>query len=81
MKTNKEVIDKLQKYFLTQDILLVTRGYANAIIDLNRFMNFDELSDEEQSRLLERIEFNMAEVVKLIENNDTSDLHLFKWEK
>jgi hypothetical protein len=73
---NKEVIDILQKYFLKQEHELVTKMLANCIVDLNRFLNFQDLSILEADHLIKRTKNNMKEIVACIKDNTNNDLQL-----
>lgn len=64
---NKEVVDKLQEYYLTQDIQTVTRLCANFAIDINRFYYFEKLSIEEKFNLIQRTKHNLNINLKVIE--------------
>lgn len=71
---NKEVVDNLIEYFLTQDKKVVCRLLANAMIDYNRLYFIDSLSTSELSSLTYRIEQNSIEVRKFAENGPDGDL-------
>ncbi len=73
---NKEVIDKLVEYFLTQDPKIVARLAANSIIDLNRFFYMRKLSNDELKTLLRRIDRNMKALQNFIQNGPDGDLIL-----
>lgn len=68
--TNKEVIDKLQQYFLKQDAKVVARMLANQIIDLNRLWGIESLDKDERLSLTERMGHNLKEFHKLIRSED-----------
>jgi hypothetical protein len=53
--TNQDVMNKLEEYFNTQDPKKVARLAASMSIDLNRFLNFDELDKNEQDNLVFRV--------------------------
>lgn len=63
--TNKEVINKLCDYFMTQDRTVVSRLCANLIIDLNRY-HYDYSCPHNISTLKKRIDHLMQQVNKLI---------------
>lgn len=73
---NKEVIDRLVEYFLTQDPAIVARMFANAIVDLNRVYHIDQLSDSEIACLFDRMEHNREQVIKLIEDGPHGNINL-----
>ena len=60
--TNKELIEKLQAYFLKQDPKVVTRILANMFIDVNRVFHYDSLSDQELISLHSRMALNHNEL-------------------
>lgn len=74
--TNKEMIEKLTNYFMSQDSLLVANSCAHLIIDLNRFYNFNDLSENERNDLFERVSYNLSEAVKAATSTNPSDLKL-----
>lgn len=65
--TNKEVVDKLQSYYLTQDTVTIARLCANYAIDINRFYNFEHLSIEEKFKLIQITKYNLNVTLKIIE--------------
>lgn len=72
MKTNKEVIDALQKYLLKHsDFETVARALAGSMIDCNRLYHMDNLEEAERERLLERIELNAKEVMRFAKEGDS----------
>ncbi len=73
--TNKEVVDKLQLYYLTQDPKMVARICANFALDLNRFLNIDDLDDDEKEDFLRRISFNVGEIYKFVRGEDLDLRH------
>ena len=74
MKTNKEVIDKLQEYFLTQDPKVVCRILANIMIDVRRIHWSHNLPEDELERLVERIKKNSEQLKDFIENGPRGNL-------
>jgi hypothetical protein len=58
MTVNKNMIEKLQKYFMKQDKSILARLLANQMIDIYRVYIFDSLSSEGRKCLLKRIELN-----------------------
>jgi hypothetical protein len=74
MKTNKEVVEELVKYFLTQDPAIVARLLANAWIDYNRISRSVSLSKEERSCLSYRILMNAQEVARFDKEGPKGDL-------
>lgn len=51
MKTNKQVIDELQEYYLKQDPKVIARALANMMIDMNRIHYLELLSSYEKKAL------------------------------
>lgn len=64
--SNKDVIDKLISYYRKQDIEVIYRMLANALIDYNRMDIFDLLDKEEKTILLTRIGFNARALRKFM---------------
>ena len=76
MKTNKEIIDDLQSYFLKQDPTLIARALAGKMIDLNRLIHIDSLEISEKINLLARLHANCAQLKKFIKNGDSGEFQL-----
>ena len=68
MITNKEIMDKLQAYFITQDPKVVAKVLASWMIDFNRFMNIETLPEEERDNLIKRMVLNHQELIDFIMN-------------
>ena len=83
--TNKEVVRKLEAYFIGQDAKVIAKLCANAFIDINRFLNFDELSKAEQDLLIMRTRANCASVAHFVTNDDVEieivPVSMDSWEK
>lgn len=79
MKTNKEVIDKLTEYFITQDKKTIARSLANMMIDLNRIFYLKTLPEDEKALLNARVIANVLSLRRFIENGPEGDLTLHKW--
>ncbi len=62
MKTNKEIINELEKYFLDQEPKIIARILAAMMIDMNRLMNLDSLGKNEKECLLIRMQANKNEL-------------------
>jgi hypothetical protein len=56
--SNKEILDKLTDYLLTQDHKVVCRVLANHMLDQLRLHNLEILPADEADRLFKRIELN-----------------------
>lgn len=77
MITKKELIDKLQKYFLeVNDIEVVTRLLANMMIDMSRVYDLDTLSLEESTCLLFRIQHNHEQLMRFAQDDNPTPLKL-----
>lgn len=77
MKTNKEVIDKLTEYFITQDKKTIARSLANMMIDFNRIFYLKSLPEDERVLLNARIIANMLALRKFIKDGPDGDLILY----
>jgi hypothetical protein len=77
MMENKEVINKLREYFLRNDPEKVAHLCANFMIDLNRFLNINNLSQEERVRLIDRTILNMDQLRDFMESGNEDALELF----
>jgi len=80
MKTNKQVIDSLTEYFLTQDPRTVCRLLANHMIDAHRMFNFDNLPDPEKECFIFRMKKNEEYFQKYIESGSSGDIKLHNLE-
>jgi hypothetical protein len=79
MKTNKEVMDALTKYFITQDKETVARCLAGMIIDFNRIHHLKILPADEKALLNARVIANVLSLRRFIKNGPEGDLTLHKW--
>ena len=78
---NKEVIDSLTNYFLSQtDVATVCRALASCMIDYHRLANWAHITPEERDSLTLRIEMNSEELEKFVEEGSTKPLELRKVE-
>jgi len=77
MKTNKEVIEALQSYYLTKDPKLVARALANACVDYNRIANAESLPKNEFDLLCLRIQKNSECLQKFSKSGPAGDFKLF----
>lgn len=75
--TNKELIEKLQAYFLKQDPKVVTRILANMYIDVNRWSNSHKLSVREKNLLKLRASLNNMELEKFALDDNPEPLKYF----
>jgi len=84
MKTNKEVIEKLTAYYCTQDIAVVSRALACAMIDFNRISHLNSLDKEERDNLILGIKKNAEALKKFVKDGPDGNLELMftsEWEK
>lgn len=65
-ETNKEVLETLESFLMTQSHEVVVKLAANAFIDLNRFLNFEELPKDEQQNLMYRTAANIKEIYYIL---------------
>jgi hypothetical protein len=75
---NKEVIDRLQAYYLTQDPSVVARALASILIDMNRLKHFGELGDKEAQCLEIRLNLMMDELQDFVKNGPRHDMKIIK---
>lgn len=74
---NKEVLDKLQYYYLTQcDPQVVARALASAMIDYHRLTDLENLPEKELKCLEQRIVLNATELESFIEHGPTGTLKI-----
>lgn len=74
--TNKEVIDRLQEYFLNQDPKIVARLAGSLMIDLNRIVCASSMKEEELECLIYRMGQMRDELIKFIKNGPTGDIRI-----
>lgn len=72
-KTNKHLIDELQKYFLTQDQKTICRTLAAIMVDLHRVNNFESLGLNERENLVIRMDFNSQALLKFAKYGPDGD--------
>jgi hypothetical protein len=75
---NKEVMDRLQAYYLTQDPSVVARALASILIDMNRLKHFGELADKEAQCLEIRLNLMMDELQDFVKNGAKHDMKIIK---
>lgn len=73
---NKEVIDNMVKYFLTQDSEQVAQLCANLMLDIHRIVNFDALEEREEECLKIRMEKNSREYVRFAKHGPDGPLKI-----
>ncbi len=66
-KTNKELINELEAYFITQDQKVIARTLASMMIDIHRFMNLDQLQENEFTNLIIRSKANSDSLMRFAE--------------
>lgn len=80
MKTNKEIIDALQEYYLKQDPDVIARALAALMIDLNRIMCSESLPKDEKNNLIIRMNANRNELLKFINEGEPYDFKIYNIE-
>lgn len=75
---NKESMDKLQEYYLTQDPATVARCLASLSIDICRMANFDGLPMSESLCLKLRINLMSEEIKDFLKNGHSKKLNIIK---
>jgi len=80
MLTNKEVVEKLETYFLEQDHKVVCRLLANMRIDIHRFNYLDQFSNDELISFLRCQEMNKRELEDFIKNGPRGPLTMRPFE-
>jgi hypothetical protein len=73
---NKQVIEKLTEYFMTQDKHLIARGLAGAQLDFYRYNKWDSLPTTELVCLHERTRLMAEEFEKFVRNGPDGDLKI-----
>lgn len=73
MKTNKEVINALQEFFLKQDPKDIARALAACMIDFQRMVNFEKLGSEEKACLQARLLVNVEELQRFAKEGPRND--------
>lgn len=75
---NKEVIDSLKEYFITQPPEAVAMLAGALMVDMWRMSSVDSLPQEEAACLFERIEKNAQSVRDFVINGPKGDLKIIK---
>lgn len=65
---NKQIIQKLVKYFLENDPEIVAKTLAGLMIDLNRMYTIDKLPEQEKKCLKTRLALNHKELLYFIQH-------------
>jgi len=71
---NKELVDKLTKYFREQDQETICRLTANLMLDCHRFLTLDSLEEDEIRCLHERLLHNSKELITFAKNGPKGNL-------
>lgn len=71
---NKEVIEKLVEYFVTQDIKTIAHCLAAIMVDCNRLVNQEKLSLSQRKNLWNRIHLNNKSLSEFLEKGPQGDL-------
>ena len=72
--SNKETMDRLQKYLEKQDMKVVCKVCASLMIDMNRVFSIHGLSNDEVEHLWERIRMNSFELEKFLKDGPSGNL-------
>lgn len=75
---NKEVMDKVTSYLLTQDPAVVARTCAALMVDINRIDMIESLPADEVECLFKRIALNSIELREFIEKGATKDFKIVR---
>jgi hypothetical protein len=73
---NKQVIERLTEYFMTQDKHIIARCLANSLLDFHRYYNWDSLPQPELECLLERTRLKSKELEKFVRSGPVGDLKI-----
>lgn len=71
---NKEALEKIKAFLLTQDPETVADVLAGHMIDVNRLANLKDLPEDERKNLWNRIHLNAQEIRRRIREGFTSNL-------
>jgi Tfp pilus assembly ATPase PilU len=77
--TNKELIERLTKYFMEQEQIDIAYALASVTIDLHRILNQDELPESERRSLAIRMQLNEASLKDFIANGPKHKLKVRKF--
>lgn len=73
---NKQAIEKIKEYCLTQDKENVCHALAALMIDINRIYYIDRLDEKERHNLQMRMKINIAEMQRFLIEGPDSDFKL-----
>ena len=76
--TNKEMIDKLQEYFLKQDPSVVARMTANLLLDIIRFLTIEILTEDQAENLIYRSRYNASQVYHVLNDENYKESLILK---
>lgn len=79
-KTNKDLIDELQDFYLEQNPKDIARALANVLIDIHRFVNIQSLGDAEKKNLIFRSKKNCDELENFAKHGPIKEFKLFNIE-
>ena len=68
---NKIFLDKLQKYFMTQDREIVAQLCANFALDLSRFLYIEDMEKKDKDHLIHRTKNNVSNMYALYKLEET----------
>lgn len=66
--SNKEVIDKLEAYFVEQDSRAIARAFAGMLLDIHRVVMIEQLPDGEAINLKNRMILNSQALMDFVKN-------------
>jgi hypothetical protein len=75
---NKEAIDKLKAYFITQDHDIICYSLAALMVDLHRIYYIKDIPDDEKHNLQMRTQINIAEMQRFLKEGPESEMKNIK---
>lgn len=73
---NKEAIERLTEYYLTQDPAIICKALASAQIDINRFMTANQLDEKQRKCLIYRSRLLIKEIQKFLKNGPKGNIKI-----
>lgn len=78
---NKEVIEKLKAYYLTQDHETVCHALASLVVDVHRVVNCEKLPEKEFRCLEWRLNKMSEELEKFVKDGPKGELVITKMDE
>lgn len=75
-KTNKEIIKALTEYFMLQPQEHTCKMLACMMIDLNRIVHYEQLGEDELTSLQLRVDWNIKQLNKFIQDGPDGELRM-----